>query len=41
MNVEAYERNERVERVERAQATENDLLTVAIPPDKPLGEVLE
>jgi peptide chain release factor subunit 1 len=41
MNVEAYERNERVEQVERAQATENDLLTVAIPPDKPLGEVLE
>jgi peptide chain release factor subunit 1 len=41
MDIEAYERHDRIERVENAEASENDLLTVAVPPDKSLGEVLE
>ena len=41
MDIEAHERHDRIERVEAAEAAENDLLTVAVPPDKPLGEVLE
>jgi peptide chain release factor subunit 1 len=41
MDVEAHERRDRIERVEDAAASENDLLTVAVPPDKSLGEVLE
>ncbi len=41
MDIEAYERQERIERVERAEANEDDLVTVAVPPDEPLGEALE
>ncbi|NEU56046.1 Vms1/Ankzf1 family peptidyl-tRNA hydrolase [Halorussus sp. MSC15.2] len=41
MDIDAYERHDRIERVENAEATDNDLVTVAIPPDKPLGEALE
>ncbi|WP_276302029.1 Vms1/Ankzf1 family peptidyl-tRNA hydrolase [Halorussus lipolyticus] len=41
MDIEAYELRERVERVEDAEATENDLVTLAIPPDTPVGEALE
>ncbi|MFC4550841.1 MULTISPECIES: Vms1/Ankzf1 family peptidyl-tRNA hydrolase [Halorussus] len=41
MDTNAYELRERIERVEAAEATENDLVTVAVPPDKPLGEALE
>ena len=39
MDIEAYEFRERVERVERASASEDVLLTVAVPPDESLGEV--
>ena len=41
MDIEDYELHERVERVEAAEAGENDLLTVAIPPEMALGEALE
>ncbi|WP_135824084.1 Vms1/Ankzf1 family peptidyl-tRNA hydrolase [Halorussus ruber] len=41
MDIQDYELRERIERVEAAEATENDLLTVAIPPDASVGEALE
>ena len=41
MDIEDYERHERIERVEDAEATADDLLTIAIPPDHTVGEALE
>ncbi|NHN59595.1 MULTISPECIES: Vms1/Ankzf1 family peptidyl-tRNA hydrolase [Halorussus] len=41
MDIEDYERHERIERVEDAEATADDLLTVAVPPDRTVGEALE
>ncbi|WP_435175431.1 Vms1/Ankzf1 family peptidyl-tRNA hydrolase [Halorussus sp. AFM4] len=41
MDIEDYERHERIERVEDAEATADDLLTVAVPPDHTVGEALE
>ncbi|WP_115865174.1 Vms1/Ankzf1 family peptidyl-tRNA hydrolase [Halorussus litoreus] len=41
MDIQSYELHDRIERVEAAEASESDLVTVAVPPDKPLGEALE
>jgi len=41
MDIQSDELHDRIERVEAAEASENDLVTVAVPPDKPLGEALE
>jgi len=41
MNVESHEFRERIERVRSADATGDDLVTLAVPPDEPLGEALE
>jgi len=41
MNVDSYEFRERIERVRSADANDDDLVTLAVPPDKPLGEALE
>jgi len=41
MNVDSHEFRERIERVRAAEATGDDLVTLAVPPDEPLGAALE
>jgi peptide chain release factor subunit 1 len=41
MTTADYELRERIERVEAVESGETDLVTLAVPPDRPLGEVRE
>ena len=41
MPTQSYELRERIDAVEAAESDDNDLITLAVPPEKPIGAVLE